>query len=119
MLRFVYRLMLGLIIVAIVGGTTAQLAQSSRYSEPATMADMPCGMTMPVADTGQGEPMAPCKGMTPDCIKQMGCVVNAALPARLAGTDVRVPLSTVAYWSAWSEMAGLVREPEALPPRTA
>ena len=119
MLRFAHRLMLGLIIFAIVGGSTAQLAQSSQYSVSATMAGMPCDMTMPVADAGHGEPMAPCKGMTPDCIKQMGCVVNAALPVRLASTDVRVPLSTVAYWSAWSEMAGLIREPEALPPRTA
>jgi hypothetical protein len=72
-----------------------------------------------VIDAGHGGPMAPCKGMTPDCIKQMGCcVVDYALPARLESTDLVVPLSTVAYWAAWSQMAGLSREPEPLPPRT-
>ncbi len=82
------------------------------------MADMPCDMMMPTADAGRGAPMLPCKGLTPDCIKQMGCVVDAALPSRLASTEVTVPYSVVAYWSARSEMAGLVREPEPLPPRT-
>jgi hypothetical protein len=112
--------MLALIAFAIVGGTTVQLAQSSQYAAPMAMAGMPCGMMMSMADAGHGEPMVPCKGMTPDCIKQMGCiVVDVALPARLASTDVTVALSTVAYWSAWSEMAGLAREPEPFPPRTA
>jgi hypothetical protein len=111
--------MLALIAFAIVGGTTVQLAQSSQYAAPMAIAGMPCDMMMPMAEAGHGGPMAPCKGMTPDCIKQMGCVVDVALPARLASTDVTVLLSTVAYWSAWSEMAGLVREPDPLPPRTA
>jgi hypothetical protein len=120
MLRFAHRLMLALIAFAIVGGTTVQLAQSSQYAAPMAIAGMPCDMMMPMADTaGHGQPMAPCKGMTPDCIKQMGCIVDVALPARLASADVTVPLSTVAYWSAWPEMAGQIREPEPLPPRTA
>ena len=112
-------MMLALIAFAIVGGTTVQLARSSQYVAPTTMADMPCDIMMSMADAGHGEPMAPCKGMTPDCIKQMGCVVDVALPARRVSSDVTVPLSTIAYWSAWFEMAGLIREPEPLPPRTA
>src|ERR1700688_4417340 len=116
MLRLAYRLMLALIVFAMVGGQAAQLAQST--PAPATIASMPCDMMMPMADAGHGGPMVPCKGMTPDCIKQMGCVVDFALPARLASTDVTVPLNSVAYWPAWSKMAGLIREPEPLPPRT-
>jgi len=119
MLRFAHRLVLALIAFAIVGGTTVQLAQSSQYVAPTTMADVPCDMMMSMAGAGHGQPMAPCKGLTPDCVKQMGCVVDVALPARLASTDVTVPLSTVAYWSAWSAMAGLIHAPEPLPPRTA
>ena len=59
------------------------------------------------------------KGLTPECIKQMGCIVTVALPARLADMDIAVPFSPVAYWSAWSEMTGVAREPDPLPPRTA
>jgi hypothetical protein len=118
MLRLGYRLMLALILFAMVGGQTAQLAQATAYAAPSTIAGMPCDMMLPMADAGPGKPMVPCKGMTPDCIKQMGCVVDFALPAPLGITDVAVPLSTVAYWSAWSQMAGLIREPEPLPPRT-
>jgi hypothetical protein len=118
MLKFVHRLMLVLIAFAIVGGPSVQLAQSAQYVAPVTMAGMPCDMMMPTADAGHGKPMVPCKGLTPDCIKQMGCVVDIALPARLASTEFAVPFSMVAYWSAWSAMAGADRKPEPLPPRT-
>lgn len=83
------------------------------------MADMPCDMAMPMADAGHGAPMAPCKGMTPECIKQMGCVTNTALPIRLADNDTSFVFSPVTYWSARFLMAGVARTPEPLPPRTA
>jgi hypothetical protein len=118
MLRFVHRFMLVLIAFAIVGGTSVQLAQSAQYVAPVTMAGMPCDMMMPMADAGHGKPMLPCKGLTPDCIKQMGCLVAVALPARPAGTEFAVPFSMVDYWPAWSAMAGADRTPEPLPPRT-
>ena len=116
---FARRLLAVLLVFALIGAPSAHLAQSSGYAAPMTMADMPCDGMASVADAGQGTPMAPCKGLTPDCIKQMGCVVDVALPARLPGADVAVAFSTVAYWSAGSAMAGLVRAPEPLPPRTA
>ncbi len=83
------------------------------------MAGMPCDMAMPMADAGHGAPMAPCKGLTPECIKQMGCVANTALPARLADDDTVFAFGPVAYWSAWFEMTGVAPQPEPLPPRTA
>jgi hypothetical protein len=118
MARFAYRLLLVLIVFAVVGGPMGPVAQSADLKAPTAMADMPCDMAMPMADAGHSVPMAPCKGLTPDCIKQMGCVVNVALPARLASADLAVVFSTVAYWAAVPELAGLVREPEPLPPRT-
>jgi hypothetical protein len=118
MARFAYRLLLVLIAFAVVGGPMGPVAQSAELMAPAGMADMPCDMTMPVASPDRGAPMAPCKGLTPDCIKQMGCVVNVALPARLVSADPAVVFSTVAYWSAVPQLAGLFREPEPLPPRT-
>jgi hypothetical protein len=118
MLRFAHRLMLVLIAFAIVGGTTVQLAQSAQGAASVTMTGMPCDMMMPMTDTGHGTPMAPCKGMTPDCIKQMGCVADVGLPARLAGLESAVRFSMVDYWSAWSAMAGVDRAPDPMPPRT-
>ena len=119
MLRVAYRFLLVLIVFAVIGGPTAQLAKPAASMPPTTMADIPCGMAMPMADAGYGAPMAPCKGLTPECIKQMGCVVTVALPARLADMDIAVLFSPVAYWSARSEMTGVGREPDPLPPRTA
>lgn len=118
MLRVAYRFLLALLVFAVIGGPTVQLAKPAVSMAPTTMADMPCGMAMPVADAGHGAPMAPCKGLTPECIKQMGCIVDVTLPARPAGSDVAVTFTAVSYWAAWSELAGLIREPEPLPPRT-
>ena len=120
MLKAAYRLLIVLIVFAVIGGPMVHLAQPAAASmAPMAMADMPCGMAMPTADAGHGAPMAPCKGLTPECIKQMGCIVTVALPTRLADMDTAVLFSPVAYWSARSEMTGVAREPEPLPPRTA
>jgi len=119
MFRLAQRFLLVLVVFAVVGAPTAQLAQAAQSPGPTAMAQMPCDMMMPAADMGHGTPLAPCKGLTPDCIKQMGCIVDVALPVRLASGDAAVAFSAVAYWAAWSEMAGLVRRPEPFPPRTA
>ncbi len=119
MSRFAHRFLLVLIMLAVIGGPTVHLTQSPQFGSPVAMADVPCDMAMPVADAGNSAPTTPCKGMTADCIKQMGCVANVAVPTRVVSTEVVFAFSPVAYWSARSEMAGVVREPEDLPPRTA
>jgi hypothetical protein len=119
MIRVLRQLLFVLIAFAIVGGTTTQLAQSAQYAGPMTMAGMPCDMMMMSAAGGDhGRPMAPCRGMTPDCIKQMGCVTDVALPARLVNDEFVAHFTTVDYWSALSKLAELIRTPEPLPPRT-
>jgi hypothetical protein len=117
MLRILRRLLCVLIAFAIIGETT-QLAQSAQYAAPMTMAGMPCDMVMPTADADHGKPMAPCKGMTPDCVKMMGCVADVAFPARLMSHEFAAHFTKVDYWSASSAMAALVHTPEPLPPRT-
>ncbi len=64
-------------------------------------------------------PQVPCKGMTSDCIKQMGCVAVTALPAHFLSHESIVQYSAIEYWSSMSELAGLDHEPEPLPPRMA
>jgi hypothetical protein len=82
------------------------------------MAGMPCDMAMPASASGDTKPMAPCKGMTPDCIKLMGCVTVSALPARYLTHELAVQYSMIGYWASFSKLASLDREPEPLPPRT-
>lgn len=118
MLRCLRTLLLVLVAIAVVGGTTTQLARSMQPAAPMTMAGMPCGATMPGMGAGPAKPMTPCKGMTPDCIKQLGCVADVGLPARLATGQLAPSFDTVAYWSAWIKPAGVDCGPEPLPPRT-
>jgi hypothetical protein len=118
MLASAHHLLLVLIAFALVGGTAAQLAWSGEPATPTTMAGMPCDMMMSAVGSDHGKPTIPCKGMTPDCIKQMGCVIATALPVRLANGELAAHFSAVDYWSAWFKLAGLVRAPEPLPPRT-
>ena len=111
------RLLVVVIAFAIVGGTTSQLAKSAEYSVVAV--GTPCDMMMPAqADDGHSAPIASCKTMTVDCLKRLGCVADVALPARSASLEMVAHHTAVDYWAAWSNHAGLVREPEPLPPRT-
>jgi hypothetical protein len=118
MLRALRQFLLVLIAFAIVGGTTAQLARSAQYAAPMTMTGMPCDMTAMAAGADHDKPMMPCHGMTPDCIKQMGCITDTGLLARPFSDEIVVHASAVDYWTAWPKLAGLTQEPEPLPPRT-
>ena len=118
-MRFVRTLFLALIAFAIVGGTAGQLARSASLVAPATMVAMPCDMAaMPTAATGHSQPMGPCKGLTPGCIEQMGCIVDVAIPVRMAAVGRRLPFGTIDWWQARSTMSGTDRTPDPMPPRT-
>jgi hypothetical protein len=118
MLRVLRQLLFVLIAFAIVGGTTTQFTMAAGRVAPMTTAGMPCEMMMPAAGMDHGKPMAPCKGVTPDCLKLMGCVADIALPARLVNTELAVHVSAVEYWSTLSGQTGLASTPEPNPPRT-
>ena len=118
MARFACRFLLVLIVFAVAGGPAVHLAQPPQFVPSMAMADVPCDMAMPMAEAGNPTPTVPCKGMTADCIKQMGCVADIALPIRMMGANVVLAFSPVAYWPTRSEIAGVAHEPEGLPPRT-
>jgi hypothetical protein len=118
MRQLLRQLLFALIAFAMVGGTTTQLARAAVSAAPMTMAGVPCDMSMPTAGAEHGNPMVPCKGMTPDCIKQIGCVADIGLPIRVASHESAARFSAVEYWNTWSEATGLIRAPEPLPPRT-
>lgn len=107
-----------LIAFAFIGSTSSQPARSAGYVASMAMAGVPCDMMMSHAGMQGDKPVPPCKGMTSDCLKQMGCVANAALPARTMSFDIAVQSSSVDYWSLWSKLVDFVPEPEPLPPRT-
>jgi hypothetical protein len=118
--RILRQLLLLLVAFAIVVGTTSELARAAAYSPIAAMADMPCDMDMPTSASGDdAAPVAPCKGMTADCIKQMGCVTAAALPVPFITHESIVQYGAIDYWASHSKLVSLHHEPEPLPPRTA
>ncbi len=59
MLKVADRFLAVLIVLVLIGGPTVHLAQPALVAVQA-MADMPCDITMPMADVGQGTPMPPC-----------------------------------------------------------
>lgn len=76
-------------------------------------------MEMSALNAGPEMPAPPCKGMAPDCTKHLCCVTVNLLPAGLPSHATAVEYSTVGYWASVSKLAGVQREPDHLPPRTA
>ncbi len=58
----------------------------------------------------------PCKGIMPDCVKQMGCIGSPSVPSRSAEMQRRVFYTKVIYWSLTEERTGLSVEPDLFPP---
>ena len=116
MVRLFRHIMLVLAAFALVVGSTAEVVRAAPL---APMAGEPCDMAMPdQASGGDATPM-PCKGLTPDCIKQMGCVAVIGLPANSYAHETIVQYGTVDFWASLSKLESLDPEPEPLPPRTA
>ena len=116
------RLMAILTIVAFAGAMSVQAAPSAEalgLTGPTKMSqtDKPCPrMTAEHPDRGIPMPM-PCKGMMPDCVKQMGCVGSPNLASRSAELRTPVSYSRVTYWLPYVQGAGLSIAPDLLPPR--
>src|SRR5262249_43912205 len=99
-------ILLLLVAVAVVGGTTRELARSAQFGLTASAAGMPCDdITMPMSAAGDAQPMQPCKGMTSDCIKLMGCVTVDALPTQFQADPSIVQYSAIHYWTAASALS--------------
>lgn len=119
MYRFARQILFALLGFAIISGSNPLLAMHARPFDPTTMIDMPCDMEMSGMGTGHEKPTQPCDSMAHDCIKHMCCVTISVPPADLPIHETAVEYSVVAYWASASKLAGVDREPEHFPPRTA
>jgi hypothetical protein len=119
MLRFLHRLLLVVTAFAFLGGATLQampVADAQIQTSGAGMA-MAAGMPCEHMDTMKraGAPLLPCKGMTADCIKQMGCIGFPDLPqASILATPVAY--AAVDYGQFRQTSVGLSRKPDLDPP---
>jgi hypothetical protein len=66
-------------------------------------------------DAGTSHSM-PSKGMTPECIKQMGCLGTPSLPVRLGAGFAPVTYSRVIYWLPAADGTGRTIKPDLFPP---
>jgi hypothetical protein len=72
-------------------------------------------MAMPPHDVGNGHTM-PCKGMDPECVKQMGCLGTPSLPPRLGSSFVPFAYGKVGYWAPAILLDGRSIKPDLFPP---
>ena len=107
-LRFVQHLILALALGAFLGASVAQgmwPAQTGAVSGMTTM-----------AQTDGNAPM-PCKGMTPACMTDLGCVVMIGLPSvSPTPTMTRLSWQRVRYDNLAQSADGLTRKPALDPP---
>ena|SRR5258707_613576 len=113
-----HRLILALTIPAFLVGMTLQLlppkAALAAVGTAAVSGDCP-HMAMPPPDAGASHTM-PCKGMDPECVKQMGCLGTPSLPLRFSASFVPFAYGKVAYWSPSISRDGRSIEPDLFPP---
>lgn len=119
MLRFLHRLLLAVTAFAFLGEATLQAMPVADTQVKTSGADMAMAAGMPCehmdAMKGAGAPLLPCKGMTADCIKQMGCIGCPDLPqANVLATPVAY--ATVAYRYFQQTSGGLSLKPDLFPP---
>ena len=120
MVRVLRHILLALVAFALVGGTTTDFARAAAYGPVVAAMDAPCDMAMPMSASGDdAKPMTPCKGLTADCIKQMGCVTAVGLPVPFTPPETTVEYAAVAYWASLFRLVSLDRQPEPQPPRAA
>src|ERR1700736_4696017 len=80
---------------------------------------MPAGMDMTMAAPGGAADTAPmpCKGMTPTCMTDVGCIFMIGVPVPAASMVVGLAWAPVTWhWWPVEVAAGRVRAPELRPP---
>ena len=115
------KLLAVLTAIAFLGVAAVQAMPHAGMAMPGSAAGPMDDCThMGMAGTPPQTPMKqmPCKGITPDCIDQMGCVAPTALPMPSITLLSPIEHAHTAYWSQPSLRDGLTTKPELLPPRT-
>jgi hypothetical protein len=113
-----HRLIAAVTILAFVGGMTLQLMPPKAAFAAATTTanERDCQHTAMGSPHADSSHTMPCKGMDPECIKQMGCLGTPSLPTQLTADFVPFVYDAVAYWVPAESSAGRSIKPELLPP---
>ena len=112
-----HRLVVSLTLLAFIGAMTLQLIPPTLAVAAGTMpAAADCSQMAMPADNGGSDHKAPCNGMDPECIKQMGCAGTPSLPLRLGADFVPVAYSKVVYSTLTVFRDGRSIEPDLFPP---
>ena len=115
------RLIVLLSVLAFVSGMTIQAMPSAQAlgltkTSAAATAEPECPrMAAEHPDRGAPKPL-PCNGVMPDCVKQMGCLGAASLPAPSQSVYAPVSYRVVAYWLPHAMLSGWDVEPDLFPP---
>jgi len=103
----------------LIGATVhAMLPAASACMDAAQTATDDCCVKMAMKDHATPAPMkqVPCKGISLDCAKQVGCISSPALPAPSTALWSPTAYGRVAYWSPLASRAGLSIKPDLFPP---
>jgi hypothetical protein len=115
------RVIVLLSVLAFVSGMTTQAMPSAEAmgftkANAVAKAEPECPrMAMDHSDRGVPKPL-PCKGIMPDCVKQMGCLGSPSLPERSDALYVPVSYRIVTYWLPSPVLSGRDIEPDLFPP---
>ena len=113
-----HRLVVALTILAFFGGMTLQLMPAKAAfaaNGTAPVSDDCSHMAMSPQDADSGH-ATPCKGMDPECVKQMGCLGTPSLPLWLGVDFIRFAYGKVIYWAPAVVRDGRSIKPDLFPP---
>ena len=105
--RLLRRILVILLVGAFLGATTLQASLS--------VSAVDTEMTMVDQDGGNGNPM-PCKGITLNCLSDLGCIFMISLPAPQLTIASDLAWSPVVYGSPSNAAAGRSIAPDLGPP---
>jgi|SRR5579863_4198957 len=114
-----YRLVVAVTIVALMGSMTVQAMPPSAFAAmdgSIDMADECPRMATMHSMHHSSMPATPRKGNPLDCIKQMGCLGTAGLPVGLSLGFAPLTYDAVTYWAPDAASAGRTIKPDLLPP---
>jgi hypothetical protein len=102
----------------LIGATVHAMLPAAACMDAAQPAVDDCCVKMAMNDHATPAPMkqVPCKGMSLDCAKQVGCVSSPALPAPSTALWSPTAYEHVAYCSPVASRAGLSIKPDLFPP---
>jgi hypothetical protein len=121
--RTLRQLIVVLTIFAFLSGTVVQampMLQANGQPSAVAMkvAKSPCDHMAAMEQSGKAAPgqKMPCKGITPGCMKQIGCIGLPGIPARAEVLAEPLAYSSVVSWPPELILGGLSLEPDLFPP---